>query len=183
MTVNKSMLAFLKKKNPYEQAARDVYAGLLAASRRKEFFSNYGVPDNFDGRFDLLLLHIFIVVTRMTGEGKAGQDFNQALFDATFADMDQTLREMGIGDMGIPKHMRRMMKAFNGRIHAYTEAAEQGEGALAVAVRRNLYGTLEDSEIPDVKIMVRYMTQSMDKIARFSFADIAGGSVSFDLPE
>lgn len=177
------MLAFLKKKNPYEQAARDVYAALLLASRQPEFFKRYGVPDTFDGRFDLLLLHVFIVVNRMTAEGKVGADFSQALFDVVFADMDQILREMGIGDMGIPKHMRRMMKAFNGRMHVYAEALKQGEGAVAVALRRNLYGTLEDSEIPDIRKMACYLKDNIDKSATLPLSAILDGKIGFKAPE
>lgn len=151
------MLNLFKRKNPYEGAARMLYAQALVQTRKPEFYNKYGVPDSFDGRFDLLLLHIFLLVDRMLAEPQVGPEFNQALFDVTFADMDQTLREMGIGDMGIPKHMRRMMKAFNGRMHAYKEAQEQG--AVEEALSKNLYGTLANPEPASVKAMMEYMAR------------------------
>ncbi len=175
------MLSLLKKKNPYDGAAERAYASLLLRVRAPGFYKIFGVPDTFDGRFELLLFHIFIVVNRLANEGQAGMDFNQALFDRTFADMDQTLREMGIGDMGIPKHMRRMMKAFNGRMHAYDEALKQGDGALAIALRRNLYGTLEDSDVPDIQNIMRYMKVAMMQIAKEPAAKLMAGEIV--LPE
>jgi cytochrome b pre-mRNA-processing protein 3 len=135
-------------------------------SVRRFSIQRYGVPDSFDGRFDLLLIHLFLVINRLANEGEQAREFNQALFDVTFADMDQTLREMGIGDMGVPKHQRRMMKGFNGRMHAYDEALKQGEGAFAIALRRNLYGTIEDTEVPDIQKIMRYIRESMAVMAQ-----------------
>jgi cytochrome b pre-mRNA-processing protein 3 len=93
--------------------------------------------------------------------------------------MDQTLREMGIGDMGVPKHQRRMMKGFNGRMHAYNEALKQGEGAFAIALRRNLYGTIEDTEVPDIQKIMRYIRESMAVMAQNPVSGILNGEVAF----
>ena len=173
------MFALLKKKNPYEQAARQVYASVLLHSRKEEFYEDYGVPDTFDGRFDMLLLHTYLILHRMLEDGQEhAEAFNQALFDATFADMDQTLREMGIGDMGIPKHMRKMMKGFNGRMHAYEEALEQG--TLADVMKRNLYGT---GLAPDDKKIAKMEAKALEMLAFLktqSSADILSGDVRFE---
>ncbi|MCE7885934.1 MAG: ubiquinol-cytochrome C chaperone family protein [Alphaproteobacteria bacterium PRO2] len=173
------MLAFLKKKTPHADPAKRAYAQILQHIRAPVFYTTYGVPDSFDGRFDLLLVHLFIVINRLAGEGEQAREFNQALFDVTFADMDQTLREMGIGDMGVPKHQRRMMKGFNGRMHGYDEALKQGEGAFVIALRRNLYGTLEDSEVPDIQKIMRYIRESMAVMAKKPVPEILNGEVAF----
>ncbi len=173
------MLALLKKKKIPLSPARRLYAQLLSRTREPVFYSGYGVPDTFDGRFDLLLVHVFMVVQRLAGEGQAGLDFNQALFDVTFADMDQTLREMGIGDMGVPKHQRRMMTAFNGRMHAYGHALAQGDGDFAVALRRNLYGTMEDEKIPDIQKMVRYIRKNIEFMAESPAGGLLNGEITF----
>jgi len=176
------MFALLKKKDPNTQAAKKLYGQLLLKTREPEFYKAYGVPDTFDGRFDLLMIHIFIVVNRLTREGQAGLDFNQALFDMTFADLDQTLREMGIGDMGVPKHQRRMMKAFNGRMHAYDQALKEGDGAMVITLRRNLYGTLEDDQVPDTQKILRYIKESMNLIDKMSADEIMKGQAVFGTP-
>ena len=173
------MFALLKKKNPYEQAAQSVYAQALENARKAEFYKIYAVPDSFDGRFDLLVLHVFLVLQRVLEGGvEAAEDFNQSLFDATFSDMDQTLREMGIGDMGVPKHMRKMMRGFNGRMHAYSEALEQG--CFQDALRNNLYGTVKDVE-PDVLSKMEGKALEMLEILKEQpCEDILGGRVSFE---
>ncbi len=117
--------------------ATDLYANALANTRKEIFYSKHKVPDSFDGRFDLLLLHIFIILRRIKGQGNY-DELSQDLFDVMFKDMDQTLREMGIGDVGIPKHMKKMMLAFNGRMHAYEDAISSPE-KLKEVVARNLY--------------------------------------------
>jgi cytochrome b pre-mRNA-processing protein 3 len=183
-SVNKSrpckaiMLSILRKKNPYEQPAKAVYAQLLEKTRTPVFYMNYGVPDTFDGRFDLLVLHAFFVISRLTGEGQEGRDFNQALFDTIFADMDQSLREIGIGDMGIPKRMRKMMKAFNGRMHAYADGLVD-EAKLSDVLKRNVYGTIKDVPAQHIESMRDYMKRSIGTLEKYSSLDVMAGKVVF----
>ncbi len=131
-----------KQKNKITETAEDLYGAALMNTREEFFYRQCGVPDTFDGRFDLLLLHVYIQLHRIMGDENY-KAISQKLFDVTFRDMDQTLRELGIGDMGIPKHMKRMMKAFNGRMHAY-KAAIDGEEDMQKVLKRNLYGTVEE---------------------------------------
>lgn len=121
----------------HERAARDVYSTFLAHIRRPFFYELCGIQDTADARFDLLIVHMFFVMDK-TLEHEDGADFNQTLFDVLFADMDQTLREAGIGDTGVPKRMRRMMKAFNGRLHSYRETKNDPESFKA-AIIKNIY--------------------------------------------
>lgn len=171
------MLGFLKKKNPYQEHARAVYAVALSQIRTPAFYEAYSVPDTFDGRFDLLVLHLFMVVNRMVDEPSVGEEFNQALFDATFADMDQTLREMGIGDMGIPKHMRRMMMAFNGRMHAYSEAINSG--FFRTSLMNNLYGTCELKPYREAELMEAYVKANIRALKAMSADQIMSGQSIF----
>lgn len=166
------MFGLLKKKNPYEDDARAVYAAVLTHIRQPVFYERFGVPDSFDGRFDLLLLHVFILI-----EASGDAAFDQALFDATFADMDQTLREMGIGDMGVPKHMRKMMKAFNGRMHAYADGLEKDD--LAGALVRNLYGTVDVPDGKKVKALAAYVMKSRDSAAALGLDGVLRGDGVF----
>ena len=132
---------FKKKKNKQKQInaiAKGLYACALENTRQKIFYTEYQVADNIDGRFDLLLLHIFLILHPIM-EQENYAEISQALFDITFKDMDQTLREVGVGDVGIPKHMKRMMLAFNGRMHAYQDAVSNSS-ELTKALARNIYG-------------------------------------------
>lgn len=145
------MLAHPKHNHKPETGAKQAYARLLEKVRQEGFYREGGVADNFDGRFDLLVLHAFLVMDVLKSQSP---QFNQSLFDTMFADMDQVLRERGIGDMGIPKHMRRMMKAFNGRAHVYETAMK--EGTLPEALRKNLYGDKNPPGISQLEKMVQY---------------------------
>jgi len=144
------------QRTDYRKSADKLYAEILMNVRKPVFYEEYGVPDSFDGRFDLLLVHAFIVL-HITMEHEDYEELSQALFDTVFQDMDQTLREMGIGDMGVPKHMKRMMKAFNGRMHAYQVALNPDslkdiaiedlkQTNLQEALKRNLYATVSDGK-------------------------------------
>lgn len=171
------MFGLLKAKNPYEQNARAVYAKALEHVRDPAFYTTFGVPDTFDGRFEVLLVHVFMVMEAAGYGNRAADDFNQALFDVMFADMDQTMRERGIGDMGIPKHMRKMMKAFNGRMHAYQAAFK--DGGLYEALSRNLYGTLDKPDDRAVQGFCAYFKDNMAALKAVGFDALISGVFEF----
>jgi len=132
--------------------ADHVYNELAREALSPEFFSTYGVPDTLDGRFEITSLYIILAMRGM--ERRAAQ----ALFDRFFVGVDRSLREMGIGDLSVPRHMRRMMTAFNGRRAAYGAALDSGnEVALKDALRRNLYGTLESPDPAHIEKMAAHI--------------------------
>jgi cytochrome b pre-mRNA-processing protein 3 len=117
-------------------AATRLYGAIVAAARQEKFYSEMGVPDTLDGRFDMIVLHMFLVLDRLRG----GNDkFRQQLTDVFFADLDRTLREMGVGDLSVSKKIRPMAEAFAGRIKAYALADERGETEILGALQRNVY--------------------------------------------
>ncbi len=120
--------------------ARRLYAAAAARARAPGFY-RAGVPDSFDGRFDLLMLHVFLIVRRLRRDGAEGAALAQAVFDAAFDDMDRTLREMGVGDLGVPRRIKAMGRAFYGRAAAYDAALDSpDDAALRAALGRNLAG-------------------------------------------
>ncbi len=131
---------WIQERKARRAAAEKLYQLAAAQSRSPMFYDSMGVADSFDGRFDVLVLHIYITTERLNDLGKEGRKLGQALFDAMFRTMDLTLREMGVGDVGIPKRMQKMMKAFNGRAHVYHEAFQSKNfPALQLAIARNVY--------------------------------------------
>jgi cytochrome b pre-mRNA-processing protein 3 len=116
-----------------------LYGTIVAQARLPCFYREYGVADTVNGRFDLLLLHLALVLDRLA-EDPQTRDAGQALFDRFCADMDHNLREMGVGDLSVPKHMRRVGEAYYGRAQAYRAAlAPEGQKALIEALERNIY--------------------------------------------
>jgi cytochrome b pre-mRNA-processing protein 3 len=120
-----------------------LYGMIVAQARSAAFYVDYEVPDTVQGRFDLIVLHLVLVLRRLEGDdsrGPGGRDLGQRLFDAFCRDLDGNLREMAIGDLAVPKHMRRFGEAFYGRQAAYLGALETAdvrdfENALA----RNIF--------------------------------------------
>jgi len=135
------LLSFFRRENPAETAAIALYHSIVAQARSALFYSELGVPDSLNGRFDLIVIHAMLVMRRLRAEPQSEDDVTQALFDYMFKDMDRSLREVGVGDMSIGKHIKKMAKAFYGRAEEYENGMEQGDLPLAEALKRNLYRT------------------------------------------
>ena len=130
-----------------------LYAAIVTEARHGAFYLQYGVPDTVTARFDMIVLHLALVVRRLRSdpaadvtlpaEGrrkpKTTTQLIQELVDLFFTEMDRSLREMGIGDVAIPKRMMKLIAAWNGRSRVYDEArAAADETALAAALARNV---------------------------------------------
>lgn len=114
-----------------------IYGMIVTQAREPIFYRDLGVPDTVNGRFDLLLLHLWLLLRRLRAVQSA-TELSQALFDRFCEDMDDNLREMGIGDQTVPKRMRAFGEAFYGRAQAYDQAVESGGEALAAAICKNI---------------------------------------------
>jgi cytochrome b pre-mRNA-processing protein 3 len=101
-----------------------LYGAIVAQARLPAFYVEFGVPDTIEGRFDLLVLHLVLVLRRLSRGGERGRAFGQQLFDAFCRDLDGNLREMGVGDLTVPKRMRGFGEAFYGRQAAYLAALD-----------------------------------------------------------
>ncbi|WP_441236590.1 ubiquinol-cytochrome C chaperone family protein [Bradyrhizobium sp. 930_D9_N1_4] len=119
-----------------------IYGMIVTQAREPIFYRDLGVPDTVNGRFDLLLLHLWLLLRRLrTVQGAPQQgatELSQALFDRFCEDMDDNLREMGIGDQTVPKRMRAFGEAFYGRVQAYDLAMAGDSEALAAAICKNV---------------------------------------------
>lgn len=135
------MLGILGKNRTTAKPDPDMIGGLYHAAtqlaRAPVFYTRFATPDTTDGRYDLLCLMLSLFLFRIQQEEP---DTAQALFDLAFKDIERGLREAGVGDLGVPKHMKRMIEGFYGRAAAYYEAIEQRETeGLAIVLSRNLY--------------------------------------------
>ena len=153
-----------------KQRAKDLYESTVTTARQPVFYEDLGVPDTVDGRFEMICLHNYVVTHRLNqvGDKKMGQ----ALFDAFFVNMDRSLRERGIGDLAVPKHMKRMMQGFNGRCQSY-EACLGDKDALEQALLRNVYATVDTPDKGGAATLANYVLASLEiKEAEQGFAPI-----------
>lgn len=158
--------------------AHELYVVIAEAARRPVFYRDFGVPDTPEGRYDLLSLHVILVLRRLKQEKEATAAFAQLLFDVMFRDVDDTLREMGVGDLKVGKKVREYAEAFFGRAMAY-EVALEGEGDLQDALSRNLFDV---ESTPMAAVMAQYTRQADDQLKEQSIDQIMGGQVSFPEP-
>lgn len=158
---------------------RVMYEAIVAQARQPEFYADMQVPDTVSGRFDMITLHMFLVLERLREGDETAKRLSQTLFDEMFRDMDRSLREMGVGDTSVGKRVRKMAEVFYGRADAYRAAlAETGnENTLREAVERNVYA---GEAPPDCAVqLAHYIRQANARLATQDVEDLKQGRIKF----
>ncbi|RXG89781.1 MULTISPECIES: ubiquinol-cytochrome C chaperone family protein [Bradyrhizobium] len=158
-----------------------IYGMIVTQAREPIFYRDLDVPDTVNGRFDLLLLHLWLLLRRLrTVQGATG--LSQALFDRFCEDMDDNLREMGVGDQTVPKRMRAFGEAFYGRVQAYDQAMEGAGDALASAICKNI---LNGTGMDQAQRLAAYARATEADLGRTDEAALLRASFKFPpaLPE
>jgi cytochrome b pre-mRNA-processing protein 3 len=169
------------RRDPTAERARRLYEQVILQARQPALYRTLGVPDSLDGRFEMITLHLFMVLHRFKQSGQADADvLGQALCNIMFADMDVSLREMGAGDLGVGGRVKRMASGFMGRVVAYSSGLAATPELLGQALRRNVYGTT-DADDRIVAAMARYVRESVARLARQSEESITAGRLDFAL--
>jgi cytochrome b pre-mRNA-processing protein 3 len=123
-----------------EGIAAFLYGAIVAQARTPALYAALGVPDNVEGRFETIVLHLVLLTRRLKADGNEGREAGQAVFDLFCKDMDNSLREMGVGDLSVPKRMRAVGEAFFGRAAAYEPGLVDGNaGALSEVLARTMF--------------------------------------------
>ncbi len=154
-----------------------LYAAIVAAARQPKFYSEWKVPDTLDGRFDMMVLHVFLAMDRMRDFGTEAEDLRQALTDRFFAEMDSALREVGVGDLVVGKKVRKMAEAYFGRATAYTTAMAAGGSAMQDAVTRNVYAGGDASRAQE---LAKWSLQAKQVLAEFAPDDFRSGHIRYE---
>ncbi len=169
------------KRKQIKEPATLLYERLVAQARQPDFYAHCGVPDTLDGRFELVSLHLFLVLHRLKGDHPVSVDLAQALFDLMFEDMDQSLREMGAGDLGVGRRVKIMIQGLYGRIAAYEEGLERDDSVLQAALRRNIYGTVDPSPAC-LEALAAYIRRQVAALAGQAYPALAAGALVFGPP-
>jgi len=135
------MFGLKRKTPPVIDAAERLHAWAVAHSRAEELYRQCGAPDTVEGRFEMLTLHVLLLIDRLKGDDPALRDLRQHLFDAFISQLDGAMREMGVGDLVMGKRMRKLGEAFYGRAKAYDSAfgALPDRAALEALVARTVF--------------------------------------------
>jgi cytochrome b pre-mRNA-processing protein 3 len=170
---------------PFRRASQSgkidaLYGMIVAQARSPEFYRGYGVPDTVDGRLDMILLHLVLVLRQLTKAHGALPPAGQQLFDRFLQDMDANFREMGVGDLTVPKRMQKVGEAYYGRSKVYESGlADDDPATLETAVARNVFGVPEPTL--GARRLAAYMTEAAAHLERQS-AD-ALTAAAFEFPD
>ena len=221
-----ALRSFFTPKPP--EAARDTYIALVAQARNPFFYTTLGVPDTLDGRFEMIVLHLFLLEHRLVageesrvesresgesnhtpntsvrslpwraasdsearGSGSGGgtppaapaaaKAFGQFLSEVFFSDMDRSLREIGVSDTGVSHRIKKMGKAYHGRLQAYA-AGLQSREAMRGALARNLYGTVTEGDVALLDAMATYVEQMRSYLEQCPTDTIQAGQFCWPAP-
>jgi cytochrome b pre-mRNA-processing protein 3 len=155
-----------------------IYERIVAAARQTVFYAEWNVPDTPLGRYEMVSLHIFLFLHRLQPEGQAAREVAQDVTDQFFQDVEHSLRELGIGDMGVPKRMKKLARMFYGRAGSYGAAIDAGDREeLAAALGRNIMPS--EQERPSAGVLADYVLAASRQLATTPTAEILAGDLLF----
>jgi cytochrome b pre-mRNA-processing protein 3 len=126
-----------------------LYHVIVARARQEPFYTAWGVPDTPDGRLELIGLHAALLMRRLRSEGEAGKVVAQDLFDVMFADVDRNIREQGVGDLSVGKHVKAAAKTFLARFRALDPCLDAEDApAVAAILERNIFNRVAGEAMP-----------------------------------
>ena len=177
------MIAF-GRKGAARKAAAILYTASVAAARDPAFYRDLAVADTVEGRFEMISLHVALLIGRVGAEGQAGAVLSQAILDYMAADLDRSMREAGVGDLSVGRYMKRLGEGFYGRAAAYEDALHGAprREALSAALLRNIY----DGIAPGGGVLERlaiYAESQAGHLKAQPYASIALGTVDFLPPQ
>jgi len=176
------MIFHLFRRTPREDTITSLYGTIVAQARAPVFYQTYGVPDTVNGRFEMIVLHAVLLLRRLSTEPEPVRALGQGIFDKFCQDMDANLREMGVGDLAVPRTMKRFGEAFYGRKAAYEAALTfDREETLVEALARNVCGSGADGASGAARLAA-YVREAVRHLAAQDGAALLRGEFSFPNP-
>jgi len=162
--------------------AAELYGAIVARARLPVFYQGFEVPDTLEGRFVILSLHLFAVLHRLKDGGASAASMAQELADHFTADMETVLREIGVGDLAIPKRVRRLAGSGAALLQDYEDALTKGEGALAASIACALPLDEASAKLASER-MAYYLMKVIRHLDAQPVADLCAGRLSLPEPE
>lgn len=181
------MLDWLRRRRDLERSARGLYDAIVAQARSAPFYGDLAVPDTMEGRFEMIVLHLVLVLERLKDAGPDGQRLGQTLIETLVAEVDDALRQIGIGDMGVPRRVKRAAAAVGERSGDYLSALsappETAADLLVDALLRHVYAQDDPSAAPaemrgQAGGLARAVHRTREALAKANADDLLGGRVS-----
>jgi cytochrome b pre-mRNA-processing protein 3 len=176
------IFGLFRKKNQNQPIVDRQYASLTSAARVPFFFSDLGVPDTVMGRFEMLSIVMILFFRRTAKSEVSGMELAQEIIDCFFQDIDHSIRELGIGDQGVPKRMKKLAGMFYGRLESYAAALDAKDvDDLAVALSRNIHPKVETAQ--PMRGLAEWMLSAEAELSTISEDEIARGAIVLPMPK
>ena len=164
-----------------ETSAAKLYGSIVAQARLPFFYQGFGVPDTLEGRFVVLTLQLFAVLHRLKTEGEAAQGLIQELIDRFGADMETVLREIGVGDLSIPKKVRALAASGGALLHSYEDALAKSDAEIVRTIAETL-PVEERARRAVAQRLAHYLNDALVFLRAQNFAALQRGEVKFPGP-
>jgi cytochrome b pre-mRNA-processing protein 3 len=171
------MMFRLFQRSANREMIEGIHGKIVAAARHPALFTDYGIEDSLEGRFEAVTLHAALVLRRLSRMEAPAPEIAEDLTDAIFRSIDAALREAGVGDISVPRHMKNFARAFFGRAAAYDRALGCETIALEAALARNVY---DGRGNPDR--LARYVKAADEALAGASLDALIAGKIPFPEP-
>ncbi len=175
------MLNWFSRNAELRLKGQNLYERIVAQARLPEFYSVAKVPDTMEGRFEMIVLHIFLVLDRLKGEGTTGQKLGQHVMEHFVSDMDDAMRQIGIGDMGVPRRIQRVAAAMRERIHDYASAFDESGHSAQLAAMAYIFQGQPPNGCSEK--LAAYVRAARKDLAVQASDQVRTGRISFPKPE
>ncbi len=134
------MLKWLSARSDRRRKADDLYGAVVAQARSPGLYAELGVPDTMGGRYEMIVVHLMLVLERLRSGGAEAETVSRMTLERFVTDMDDCMREIGVGDMSVPKRVKKAAAGFYERAHIYREILDKNDtAALSEALARYVY--------------------------------------------
>ncbi len=171
------MLTWLRSRSRPGVTASGLYGSIVTQARLPKFYAVEGVPDTMEGRFGVIAVHMFLVLDRIRQQGTDGDEVARALLETFMTDMDDNMREIGIGDVGVPRWVKKAAAALHEQVEAYTSAmSASNDTALKLALTTYI---MMGDERHDVSGLAHYVRRVAVSLAPQTWSEIGAGRITF----
>lgn len=170
------MFAWLKQRKNRHRVAEQLYQAIVSQARRPDFYRDLGVSDSLEGRYEMVVAHLVLVLERLRTDGGAHSDLARTLVERFVTDMDDSMRELGVGDTKVPQKVKQAAAGLVERTSLYRQGLQSGHENLARAIRAGLEDNLGTDQSVEARatdrVLAAYLARSAEHLAGMSFEDM-----------
>ncbi len=160
------------------EISHKLYESIVLQSRKPSFYSVIKIPDTVNGRFELIVLHLFLLLYCFRRNSIATLA-RQNLINIMIEDLDRALRQMGTGDLSVGRKVKKMASVIQVRLRAYESALESGHEGLSKVVTENFFSSVQPAPDIEIKLMTGYVLQASKGLLKMSREEVMSGRVIF----